>query len=235
MVILSSARQFARTIYAAVSTRSTGTQIDIRGTDIDRRSTIGPGAFIAHHVSVRDSSIGRRSSVGRFSKISFADIGDFCSISWDVTIGAIMHPIDRPSTHAFPYAARVSLDPDGHVDQFSNAAPDHQRTRIGNDVWLGAGCIILPGVHIADGAVVAAGAVVTRDVPPYSVVAGVPANVLRRRIPDELIERLAATRWWTWSDEALSRCQELFRSTLTHETLSRLEEIGTDPAQPVSE
>lgn len=74
---------------------------------------------------------------------------------------------------------------------------------IGNDVWIGTGAIILKGVNIGDGAVVAAGAVVTKDVPPYTIVGGVPANVIRKRFSDELTERLLAVKWWEYGPNVL--------------------------------
>ena len=74
---------------------------------------------------------------------------------------------------------------------------------IGNDVWIGAHSVVLSGVTIGDGAVVAAGSVVSRDVRPYAIVAGVPANERRRRFPDDVVDRLLETRWWEWPTERI--------------------------------
>jgi virginiamycin A acetyltransferase len=78
-------------------------------------------------------------------------------------------------------------------------------TFVGNDVWLGYDALIMPGVSIGDGAIVAAGAVVSRDVPPYSVVAGNPAKVIKRRFPDPVIEKLLAIKWWDWEPAKITR------------------------------
>jgi virginiamycin A acetyltransferase len=75
---------------------------------------------------------------------------------------------------------------------------------IGNDVWIGANAIILPGVTIGDGAIVAAGAVVSRDVPPYAIVGGVPAKILRYRYTEEQIKKLLKIAWWNWSPEKIA-------------------------------
>ncbi|WP_269799630.1 CatB-related O-acetyltransferase [Geodermatophilus chilensis] len=74
---------------------------------------------------------------------------------------------------------------------------------IGNDVWIGNRVTILRGVHVGDGAVLAAGAVVTRDVPPYAIVGGVPARLIRWRFPEPIREALARSQWWTWPDELI--------------------------------
>ena len=80
---------------------------------------------------------------------------------------------------------------------------------IGNDVWIGANVIILPGVHIGDGAVLAAGAVVTKDVAPYAIVGGIPAKVISYRFEEEIIEKLLKIRWWEWPHEKIEEKIEL--------------------------
>jgi hypothetical protein len=95
-----------------------------------------------------------------------------------------------------PLRARFDIPP-GIRDGCARGKGD---IRIGNDVWIGLRVTILSGVTIGDGAVVAAGAVVAHDVPPYSIVAGVPARVVRKRFRDDQIERLLEIRWWDWPD-----------------------------------
>ncbi|MEZ8122597.1 CatB-related O-acetyltransferase [Vibrio splendidus] len=75
-----------------------------------------------------------------------------------------------------------------------------QKIVIGNDVWMGANVILLPGIVIGDGAVIAAGAVVSKDVPPYAIVGGVPAKIIKHRFSDDIIEGLLDTQWWNWDD-----------------------------------
>ena len=127
-------------------------------------------------------------------------VGDFCSIADNVTVflGGD-HRTDWVTTYPF-----------GHIGPWKCSGEGHPKTKgdviIGNDVWLASGCTIMSGVKIGDGAVVAARAVVTRDVPPYAVVAGNPARVTKLRFSEEHIKQLLAAPWWKLSD---SEIQEL--------------------------
>jgi acetyltransferase-like isoleucine patch superfamily enzyme len=124
------------------------------------------------------------------------EIGSYCSFAGEVAIlGGGEHRVDWVST----YPLRVLFDDplagrDGHP---SSRGP----TIIGNDVWVGYRVTILSGVKIGDGAVLAAGAVVTKDVPPYSIVGGNPAKVIKPRFPPEIIEQLLQIQWWNWPVE----------------------------------
>lgn len=127
-------------------------------------------------------------------------IGRFCSIAHNTTLILGNHKINLAST--YPFRSLFGFWPGAE-----NGLPDHE-TRgdgivIGNDVWLGANCLILPGVTIGNGAIVAAGSVVTRDVPDYAIVAGNPARIKRYRFDDEIIRRFQALRWWDWSNDKL--------------------------------
>ena len=77
---------------------------------------------------------------------------------------------------------------------------------IGNDVWIGYEAVIMAGVHIGNGAIIAARAVVTKDVPPYTIVGGVPARPIRKRFDEEVIQELETLQWWNWSAEKIRRC-----------------------------
>ena len=110
---------------------------------------LGDHVNIAHHAQVTSSTVGLRTSIGRYTKVRFANIGKYCSISWDCTIGATAHPLHSLSSHAFTYRSQFGL-----VDK--NSEITHEYVNIGNDVWIGCGVIILPGVTIGDGAVIGA-------------------------------------------------------------------------------
>ena len=127
-------------------------------------------------------------------------IGKFCSIADSVTIfGGGEHRIDWVTT----YPLRIAL---GHELSNVDGHPATKgETKIGNDVWLGYGAIILSGVHIGDGAVVGAGAVVTKNVSPYSVVAGNPARKIKQRFTDQQIECLLKIEWWDWDLEDINK------------------------------
>jgi acetyltransferase-like isoleucine patch superfamily enzyme len=200
--------------------RRAGSRVSLRGVRLDRASTVEPGAALAHHVELLETTVGRYASIGRYTKCHFADIGAFDSIAWDSTIGATGHPLDRGTTHAFPY--RRSL---GIVDR--DASMPRPRVRLGPDVWVGTHVVILPGVEIGAGAVIGAGSVVTSSVPPYAVVLGSPARVSRFRADETTVERLLAIGWWRWDLEALQRAAPLLAEPIDGRVLEDLEEIAT--------
>ncbi len=182
------------------------------------KSHFGNCSAAAKNSSVMYSVIGRYSSVGRNTKITHADIGSFCSISWDCTINAVTHPIERLTTSAFPYIPGLG----GFVDE---RIQTHERVRIGNDVWIGAQAIIMPGIRIHDGAVIGAGAIVTRDVEAYEVVVGSPAKHLKWRFEQEMRDKLLALQWWNWEDKKIGENIRLFQQPLSLEDLEYLRSV----------
>ncbi len=126
----------------------------------------------------------------------FIKIGKFCSIASDVHIfGGGEHNKDLISTYPFKkFFAGVDLDP---------VLATKGSTSIGNDVWIGMSATVLSGVTICDGAVVGAGSVVTRSVPPYAVVAGNPAKIVKYRFTNTQIEKLLKIHWWEWPLEKI--------------------------------
>lgn len=131
-------------------------------------------------------------------------IGRFCSIACGArflfTSGN--HALKSLSTYTFPiFFDEWGLDAKNIRDAWDNKGD----TVIGNDVWIGYEAIIMSGVKIGDGAIVGTRAVVTGDVPPYTIVGGVPARPIRKRFDDETIRRLEALRWWDWDEEKLRR------------------------------
>lgn len=134
------------------------------------------------------------------------EIGSFCSIADGVTIVLNDHRTDALST--FPFLALRDHWPSAAAAAGSDSLDDHvaRPVVIGSDVWIGHGATILSGVTIGHGAVVGAGAVVTRDVAPYTIVAGSPARQIRRRFPDDIARRLLDLHWWDWDDAEIDAC-----------------------------
>ena len=172
------------------------------------------GDFVLFFVS--NSKIDDYSTIGRNTTIINAEIGKFCSISWNVTIGATKHDFTLLSTHAFPY-----------IKHFGFSGTNKriiEETYIGNDVWIGANAIIMPGIQIGDGAVVGAGSIVTRDVNSYEVVFGAPAKVRRLRFSKELIQELEDLKWWNWEKSKIKRNINLFKGLFTIEDIRKIKE-----------
>lgn len=167
-----------------------------------------------------------------------ASIGRYCSIAGGVRIGEPDHPVDWLSTSPFQYDGQrfgwhpsaddcsIRVPGAGTAESFRKGPVE-----IGNDVWIGADAVILRGVRIHDGAVVAAGAVVTRDVAPYSVVGGVPAREISRRFDDEIVAELRELAWWRFSPNQLDGIPFDDIDTAVKELRRRVED-GMEPYQP---
>jgi virginiamycin A acetyltransferase len=141
-------------------------------------------------------------------------VGNFCSIARGTAVQEYNHNHRALTTYFIRY--RLFGEPYGS-DAVSSGA-----ITIGNDVWIGTQCSILTGVTIGDGAVVAANSVVTTDVPPYAIVAGTPAKVLKYRFSPEIIEKLLEIQWWNWPVARITQNKELFYGDVTLEKLRNI-------------
>lgn len=153
----------------------------------------------AHMVNVH---LGNFSYVGGNTYVKNARIGHFCSIAADCRIGLGIHPANLVSTHPSFYAPKHewSIYPNSKVD-----ITEYKDIEIGHDVWIGTRVIIVDGVKIGNGAIIAAGAVVTKDVPPYAIVGGIPATIIKYRFSEEDIDLLEKLKWWDWSLERINK------------------------------
>lgn len=183
---------------------------------LGRYTEAGPGTVLLN------SELGDYSYTTRFCDLANTTVGKFSNIASFVRIGPTDHPLDRASLHHFMYrSADYWSDAEDDAEFFS--LRESRRTRVGHDTWIGHGAIVKPDIAVGDGAVVAAGAVVTRDVDPYTIVAGCPARPLRRRQPPEIADRLMTLAWWDWSHDRLRAALEDFRALTAEEFLERYE------------
>jgi phosphonate metabolism protein (transferase hexapeptide repeat family) len=183
-------------------------------------SRLGRYTEVGARTSVIESELGDYSYVVNDSAIIYSRIGKFCSIAAQTRINPGNHPMHRASQSHFTYrSSRYFPGESDEADFF-----DWRRSRpvdIGHDVWIGHGAIVLPGRKIGTGAVVAAGSVVSKDVPDYAIVAGVPARLVRRRFEPGVSERLLQFRWWDWDHERLYKALGDFRRLSAEEFLER--------------
>jgi chloramphenicol O-acetyltransferase type B len=150
----------------------------------------GSFSYVNEHALMRSVVVGRFTSIGPHFLCGYGD-----------------HPSDLVSTSPVFYSTRNQCGKSfADKDYFAEASA----TSIGHDVWVGTRVFVRDGVNIGHGAIVAAGAVVVRDVPDYAIVGGVPARVIRFRFADEAIRRLLEIEWWNWSEERLREAQPLF-------------------------
>ena len=129
-------------------------------------------------------------------------IGKFCSIACGAKFlfNSANHALGPLTTYPFPlFFEEWDLD----VAHLADAWDNKGDIVVGSDVWIGYEAVILAGVTIGDGAIIGSRAVVTKDVPPYTIVGGVPARPIRLRFPQETVDRLLALRWWDWPEEKL--------------------------------
>lgn len=161
---------------------------------------------------IANTTLGDYSYVAPNSKLNNVTIGKFSSIGPEVMAGLGRHPSKGfVSTHPAFYSVLGQVGKYFvEKNYFDEVAPIH----IGNDVWIGARAVIVDGVNIGDGAIVGAGAVVTKDVPDYAVMGGVPARLLRYRFTPEEIDHLKRIQWWNRDEAWLQRNADRFRGDL---------------------
>lgn len=183
-------------------------------------SRFGRYTEIGARTKFTESILGDYSYVVNDSDVIYTTIGKFCSIAAHTRINPGNHPMERVTQSHFTYRASAYFDGEADEAAFFDWRRRHAVT-IGHDVWIGHGAIILPGRTIGTGAVIAAGAVVSKDVEPYTIVAGVPAKPVRRRFPGPLAERIQAMAWWDWDHERLRHALPDFRALTAEEFIER--------------
>lgn len=171
------------------------------GSSIDEKSIIEPSARVLDNCIVNNSQIASYSYIGKNCIIQNTSIGKFCSIAPNVFIGLGQHPTNLFSTSTLFYRSRNALkikfiDKDHDFKEYDNIS-------IGHDVWIGTRAIIMDGITVGNGAIIAANSVITKDVPPYAIVAGIPGKVVKYRFHEERIEEMQKLEWWNWPLEEI--------------------------------
>jgi phosphonate metabolism protein (transferase hexapeptide repeat family) len=190
-----------------------------------RDTEIGAYCEVGARTVLQEVTMGDYSYVVNDAQITYTTIGKFCSIAAMTRINPGNHPMHRASQAHFSYRASAYFPGESDEAEFFEWRRG-KRVHIGHDVWIGHGAIVLPGRSIGTGAVIGGGAVVTKDVPAYTIVAGNPAQAIRRRFPEAVANRLAELAWWDWSHEALRSALPDFRKLDVEDFLAKYEAVS---------
>jgi len=173
---------------------------------------------VGRHCALNGVYIGEKTTFGRY-----------CQMALGSQVGIGGHPTDWLSTHFFQYRDHFQPYPSDHPESLYGKFEETQPTSIGSDTWIGSNAFIKSGVTVGPGAIVAAGAVVLENVPPYAIVGGVPARLIRLRFPESTVERLLKVRWWEFPHDAVSRlpfnqidrCLDILEERIARQEISR--------------
>ncbi len=173
-----------------------------------KNSYVHPSSKIEAGSEIVNSNFKKHSFCGYYCEIINTDIGSFSSIANHVVIGGGMHPIDWVSTSPVFYAGKDSVK-----EKFSEfERPKPLRTYVGNDVWIGERAIIKQGVKIGTGSIIGMGSVVVKDVPPYTIVGGCPAKIIRKRFSESITKDLLNSSWWDLPESSLRNSAKFIKS-----------------------
>lgn len=168
-------------------------------------SYLGAWTEIGPRVLLVDSLINDYTYLMDEVNIHYTEMGKFCSIASHTCINPGNHPVWRATQHHITYrSGSYDIDTGTELDEEIFEWRRSKRAKIGHDVWIGHGATIMPGITIGNGAVIGSGSVVTKDVPAYSIYAGVPAKLIRYRFEPEVISKLEAIAWWNWPRNAIA-------------------------------
>ncbi|MEH2430380.1 MAG: CatB-related O-acetyltransferase [Nostoc sp.] len=182
-------------------------------------STLGTYSRIYPFSKVSNSQIGNFSYISYDCIINNCQIGNYCSIARGVKIGLGKHPANFISTSPIFYSLNNPFKKKiVKLQKFT----EFERTIIGSDVWIGVNVILLDGISIGDGAIIGANAVVTKNVPPFAIVVGCPAKVIRYRFSEENIQKLLSTTWWNKDISELQEFIDLFQSEVNDAVIEKL-------------
>ena len=168
-------------------------------------------AYIYRGVKAKRAVIGAHTYIAANTDVENAEIGKFCSIADHCRIGMSGHSLQYISTSPIFTQTRNALQEKWVAEDIFEHKSEEERVILGHDVWVGSHVLIKGGVRVGNGACIAAGAVVVKDVPPYAIVGGVPAKIIRYRFPQETIDKLEEIQWWNLPKETLMQNIHLFQ------------------------
>lgn len=189
-------------------------------TQIDDVSQVDKRARVYGKSKLFRSKVGRHTYIGRGTRLVCVKVGDFCSIAGESVIGMANHTKNNLSTSPL-FTEKHNATKTVWADNDYVESP-YKTITIGNDVWIGSRVMVLGGVSIGDGAVIGAGAVVTKDVPPYAIVAGVPARIINYRFSEAVIGKLEKINWWDKTDAVLRQHIDCFQSPLDDAVVTKI-------------
>lgn len=189
-------------------------------TKIDNLSKVDRKAKVYRKTTIFNSKINKYSYIAKGSSIVYTEIGKFCSIGSGSSIGMGHHTLDKLSTSPIFTEKKNGT---GHSWTNKSKEYPYKKIIIQNDVWIGSRVIIIGGINIGNGAVIAAGSIVTKDVPPYAIVAGIPAKIIKYRFNEDIIQYLQKIEWWNYSEYCLKSQLQLFQNSDMKEVIIKLE------------
>lgn len=204
---------------AVITDSKLGTSVTVGDDTTIVRCVVGENVAFNRRSYINDTEVGDFTYAGSNTTINYSRIGKFCSLARNVDIGGFDHDYHKVTT--MPMFRFVQLFEGGNPD-----AGKKELCEVGNDVWIAAGAQILHKVRVGDGAVIGGGAVVTKDVPPYAIVAGVPAKIVKFRFSDDVINDLLDIKWWEWPlTVVLENIKWMIQEDINSDTLARMKEI----------
>lgn len=184
-----------------------------------RNCFLGDYVQINRRNILEDAILGEGTYTGSNTVLKHIIIGRYCAISWNVSATGNTHDYKRASSHPFTYLRSF-----GFVNQ--NTTLENKKIIIGNDVWIGANSSILPGVTIGSGAIIGAGSVVTKDVPPYAIVVGNPGKIIKYRFDENVVQLLLESKWWNWPHDIIRENIGLFKQEMSKDIARQFVEIS---------
>lgn len=192
-----------------IATSKIGNSVNIHNNCSIVKSIVEVNSVIYSHNILHEAEIGRFTYFASGSHVSKAKFGSFCSVGPNLICGHGDHPTDFVSTSPLFFSTGKQC---GVSFSQEDLFVERKEILVGHDVWIGARVFIRDGVKIGNGAIIAAGSVVVKDVPDYAIVGGASAKVIRYRFPEEIIHQLLKLKWWDWNESKLRQAQKYIAS-----------------------